>query len=206
MTTGSPVRSKPDGSYQGGLCWTVEDQKELPGTRNRFVPMSRKPSLFLEWRPQSESGRGLSREPGRTARFRGASVLTRFRGQGGENRAAPTGRPATRPTPASRLGDARARATPPAPARPKAPSPGGGRSVQHPARAGVGQGAPGVNRRPGATGRAEPGGRQGRTRLQGPLVCVLKAAFSSHASLETFPRVRSFIPIRCHSFQTAENI
>lgn len=31
-----------------------------------------------------------------------------------------------------------------------------------------------LNRRPGATGRAEPGGRQGRTRLQGPLVCVLE--------------------------------
>lgn len=58
-------------------------------------------------------------------------------------------------TPASRLGDARARAIPPAPARPKAPSPGGGgRSVQHPARAGVGQGAPGVKPSPGSDGES----------------------------------------------------
>lgn len=210
MTTGSPVRSKPDGSYQGGLCWTVEDQKELPGTRNRFVPMSRKPSLFLEWRPQSESGRGLSREPGRTARFRGASVLTRFRGQGGENRAAPTGRPATRPTRHTRQ-PARGRTGKGNAAGDGSPQGtvsggGGGAQCNTPPEQGWGRVHRELNRRPGATGRAEPGGRQGRTRLQGPLVCVLKAAFSSHVSLETFPRVRSFIPMRCHSFQTAENI
>lgn len=117
--------------------------------------MSRKPSLFLEWRPQSESGRGLSREPGRTARFRGASVLTRFRGQGGENRAAPTGRPATRPTRHTRQ-PARGRTGKGNAAGAGSPqgtvSGGGGRSVQHPARAGVGQGAPGVKPSPGSDG------------------------------------------------------
>lgn len=118
--------------------------------------MSRKPSLFLEWRPQSESGRGLSRKPGRTARFRGASVLTRFRGQGGENRAAPTGRPATRPTrhtrqPArGRTGKGNAAGD----GSPQGTVSGGGRSVQHPARAGVGQGAPGVKPSPGSDGES----------------------------------------------------